>query len=126
MTTSTTITALVAAINAGDAVARAALLDLLTEQGRNKECKIVEQAESLLVDAAGRVHDAEERIYLYCDNGGVERLNASSMEEAIEAAEEFCRGGDWEEGDVVEVTIREEDARGNLCDIAFITVEIGN
>lgn len=64
--------------------------------------------------------------YTYHEDGGhSETLDAADMDEAVEMAEELCRGGEWgDEGASVSVWVTEEDEDGEETDRRCITVEI--
>lgn len=64
--------------------------------------------------------------YTYHEEGGhSEELPASSMEEAIDLAEELCREGSWgDEGASVSVWITETNSKGEETDFHSMTVEI--
>lgn len=64
--------------------------------------------------------------YTYHEEGGhSEELDAETMREALELAEELCRDGEWgNEGASVSVWVTEEDEDGEETDRRGITVEI--
>lgn len=100
------------------------LADALREDGRDDEADIIHQARPMIVD--GVIYDADLRTYTYREEGGYrESLDASDMDEAVEMAEELCRGGEWgDEGAIVRVWVSECDASGEETDERYLTVEI--
>jgi hypothetical protein len=64
--------------------------------------------------------------YTYHEDGGhSETLDAQDMAEALELAEELCRGGEWgDEGASVSVWVTETDEDGDETDRQWVTVEI--
>lgn len=109
-----------------DRTAWLVLADALDEADRHEEAALIrdENCHVMLVD--GEVFDADLRTYEYHEEGGhSETLDADDMDEAVEMAEELCRGGSWgDEGASVRVWVTEEDATGEETDRRDLTVEI--
>lgn len=69
----------------------------------------------------------EDHLYEAWDDGGATlEISASSMEEAVEEAESWCRGGDWLEGgddDTYYITVRVRDLATDDEDEVTVTIE---
>jgi len=82
-------------------------------------------AKDVVLAAVKAKVDEMPHTFVASDGVSEETLDAEDMDDAVSEAEDWCRGGDWgKDGARIEVTVTEEDARGDTVESRHISVDI--